>query len=82
MTGCSEKRRIENNMHVQRESDRKKMVDKKIAALNLSIKRDSEVPVIQGTQGLYSNPRVMRQDLLEQEEGVECSKGRRQIKET
>ena len=54
------------------------MVDKKIAALNLSIKRDSEVPVIQGTQGLYSTVlvflRVMRQDLLEQEEGAECSK--------
>ena len=50
------------------------MVDKKIAALNLSINGNSEVPVIQGTQVLYSNPRLMQQDLLEQEEGAECSK--------
>ena len=74
MTGCYEKRQIKSIINIQRESDRKKMVDKKIAALNLSISGNSEVPVIQGTQVLYSNPRLMQQDLLEQEEGAECSK--------
>ena len=75
MTGCYEKRQIKSIINnIQRESDRKKMVDKKIAALNLSINGNSEVPVIQGTQVLYSNPRLMQQDLLEQEEGAECSK--------
>ena len=52
------------------------MVDKKISALNLRISdKRNKVPVVQGTQELFSNPEMMREDLLLQEdEGTVCSK--------
>ena len=59
------------------ESSRKKLVNSKIAELNILIQdnRNSGIPAVQGTEAFVDNPEMMKDDLLMQEDGAtECSK--------
>ena len=59
------------------ESSRKKLVNSKIAELNIQIQdnRNSGIPAVQGTAAYVDNPEMMKDDLLMQEDGAtECSK--------
>ena len=53
------------------------MVDKKIAEMNMIVGENEilSVPAVQGTEMFSTNTRIMRSDLLTQEDGgTDCSK--------
>ena len=64
------------NGGIDSESNRKKLVDKKLGELNLRLKETihPSVPAVQGTEIFSSNPEMMRQELLTQDPGTECTK--------
>ena len=68
---------LNNNFSLYSESSRRKLVNKKVAELNLNTKtkKDTGIPAAQGTEVFVNNPEIMKEDLLTQEDGgTECSK--------
>ena len=66
-----------NYSSIHSEKNRKNLIDKKIKELNARVETGSTacVPDVQGTKRFFNNPRMMRKDLLTQEDGgTECSK--------